>query len=173
MVNFIPLKYEQHKKDLIKLNEEYLSWIASEMQKRYNIDMVVLMGISVREYVEKTVENFASYLPPEGIYYLIQSSNSLFGMGAIRELKNGIGEIKRMYIQQKYRGKGYGKTLLDLLLNRGKEFGFSSIRLDTGIFMVAAQKVYRNAGFQERERYIESEVPSFFLPHWIFMEKHI
>jgi len=39
--------------------------------------------------------------------------------------------------------------------------------------MAAAQRVYRLAGFQERERYLESEVPTFFLPLWLFMEKFI
>ena len=94
-------------------------------------------------------------------------------MGALRKLNKNIGEIKRMYIKPKYRGKGFGKEMLGLLLKKGKEFGFSSIRLDTGKFMVAAQQVYRLAGFQEREQYLESEVPTNFLPYWLFMEKFI
>ena len=173
MVEFIPINVNLHKSHLIQLNEEYLTWIASEMRKRYNIDMVLLMGISVSKYVEKTIEDLSSYLPPEGIYYLIQNDNSIFGMGALRTLKEGIGEIKRMYIKPKYRGNGYGKKILELLLKNGKEFGFSSIRLDTGDYMAAAHQVYRFARFQERERYLESEVPTFFLPHWLFMEKFL
>ncbi len=94
-------------------------------------------------------------------------------MGALRTLKKGIGEIKRMYIKPNYRGNGYGKKILELLLKKGKEFGFSSIRLDTGEFMSAAHQVYRLAGFQERGQYSESEVPEFFLPYWLFMEKFI
>ncbi len=78
-----------------------------------------------------------------------------------------------MYIKPNYKGYGYGKKILELLLKKGQEFGFSSVRLDTGKFMAAAQRVYRLAGFQERERYVESEVPTFFLPHWLFMEKFI
>jgi ribosomal protein S18 acetylase RimI-like enzyme len=171
MVDIIPIKPELHKSSLINLNVEYLTWIASEMQKRYNIDMVLLMGISVQKYVDNNIDNLLSYLPPEGVYYIIQKGSSIFGMGAIRKLKIDIGEIKRMYIKPKYRGNGYGKEMLDLLLKRGKQFGFSSIRLDTGKFMVAARRVYQKAGFQERERYLESEVPNFFLPHWLFMEK--
>ncbi|GAH09307.1 unnamed protein product [marine sediment metagenome] len=78
-----------------------------------------------------------------------------------------------MYIRPNYRGNGYGKKILELLLKKGEEFGFSSIRLDTGEFMTAAHRVYRSAGFQECERYLESEVPEFFLPHWLFMEKFL
>lgn len=173
MVDFIPLKLELYKTHFIDLNEEYLSWIADEMQQRYNINMVLLLGVSVREYVKKTLEELSSFLPPEGIFYFLQKNNSIIGMGALKRLKQGIGEIKRMYIKPKYRGNGYGKEMLELLLKKGQEFGFSSIRLDTGKFMAAAQRVYRLAGFQEREGCPESEVPNFFLPHWLFMEKFI
>ncbi|NVM17203.1 MAG: GNAT family N-acetyltransferase [Candidatus Lokiarchaeota archaeon] len=173
MVKFIPLNLDLHKSHFIQLNEEYLIWIAGEMQRRYNIDMVSLLGISVQNYVEKTLKEISSYFPPEGIYYIIQKNSFTIGMGALRTIKSGIGEIKRMYIRPEYRGNGYGKEILEILLQKGKEFEFSSIRLDTGKFMVAAQQVYRLAGFQERGQYLESEVPKFFLPHWLFMEKII
>ena len=173
MVEFIPIKLELHKSHLINLNEEYLSWIADEMQQRYSIDTESLLGESIREYAKNSLEELSSYIPPEGIYYIIQIKSSIIGMGALRKLKKGLGEIKRMYIRSKYRGNGYGKEMLELLLKKGQEFGFSSIRLDTGKFMAAAQQVYKLAGFQKRERYLESEVPTSFLPHWLFMEKFL
>ncbi len=173
MVEFIPINVSLHKSHLIKLTEEYFTWINEEVQQRYSIDTFSIIGESILEYSEKTLEQLAGYLPPEGIYYVIQKDNSIIGMGALRTLKRGVGEIKRMFILPKYRGNGYGKEILERLLRKGREFGFSSVRLDTGEFMVAAQQVYRRAGFRERERYIESEVPTMFLPHWLFMEKII
>ena len=173
MVDFIPINLELHKSHLLNLNFEYLSWIVDEMRQRYNIDLELQMGVNIREYTTKFLEELSSYLPPDGIYYMIKKNNSIIGMGALRKIKSGVGEIKRMYIKPKYRGNGYGKELLEQLLKKVKEFGFSSVRLDTGEFMTAAHRVYRLAGFQEREQYIESEVPTFFLPHWLFMEKVI
>ena len=151
MVEFIQIRLEIHKSHLINLNEEYLSWIADEMQQRYSIDTESLLGESIREYAKNSLEELSSYIPPEGIYYIIQIKSSIIGMGALRKLKKGIGEIKRMYISPKYRGNGYGKEMLELLL----------------------KKVYKLAGFQKRERYLESEVPTSFLPHWLFMEKFL
>ena len=173
MVEFIPTNLDLHKSHLIKLTEEYFTWIRDEVQKRYNIDTFSIIGESILEYSEKTLDELTSFIPPEGIYYIMQNNGSIIGMGALRTIKKSIGEIKRMYIQPNYRGNGYGKEILELLLKKGKEFGFSSIRLDTGDFMTAAQQVYRLAGFQERERYLESEVPTSFLPHWLFMEKFL
>ena len=173
MVEFIPLNLSLHKSHLIKLTEEYFTWINDEVQQRYNIDTFSIIGESILEYAEKTLEQLSSYLPPEGIYYLIQVKGKIGGMGALRKLKKDVGEIKRMYIKPEYRKKGYGKAMLNQLLKKGIEFGFSTIRLDTGKFMDAAQYVYHSAGFQEREKYPETEVPPQFQPFWLYMEKSL
>jgi len=92
-------------------------------------------------------------------------------MGAIKKLKDHIGEIKRMYIQPSYRGRGYGKQLLNKLLEKGREFGFSTFRLETSKFMKAAQHIYYSAGFVESEEYPEVETPLILRQYQIFMEK--
>lgn len=171
MIEFIPINLDLHKSHLIKRNEEYLTWLASEMQQRYNINTVSILGESILEYAEKTLEELSSYVPPEGIYYILQIKEKIGGMGALRKLKKDVGEIKRMYIKPEYRKKGYGKAMLIQLLKKGKEFGFSTIRLDTGKFNDAAQYIYRSAGFQERKKYPESEEPAQFQPFWLYMEK--
>ena len=134
MVDFIPIKLELHKSHLINLNEEYLSWIADEMQQRYSIDTVLILGESIRDYAKKTLEKLSSYIPPESIYYFLQINSSIIGMGALRKLNKNIGEIKRMYIKPKYRGKGFGKEMLGLLLKKGQEFGFFFNSLGYGEF---------------------------------------
>jgi len=173
MVEFIPINLDLHKSHLIKLTEEYLSWISEEMQKRYNIDTISVIGESILEFTERSLDQLSSHLPHEGFYYILQVEGKIGGMGALRKLKKDVGEIKRMYIRPEYRKKGYGKAMLIQLLEKGKEFGFSNIRLDTGKFMDAAQYVYRSVGFQEREKYPESEVPLQFQPYWIYMEKFL
>ena len=145
MVEFIPINVSLHKSHLIKLTEEYFTWINEEVQQRYNIDTFSIIGESILEYAEETLEQFLSYLPPEGIYYVLQVKGKIGGMGALRKLNKDVGEIKRMYIKPEYRKKGYGKVMLTQLLKKAKEFGFSTVRLDTGKFMDAAQSVYRSA----------------------------
>jgi GNAT superfamily N-acetyltransferase len=171
MIEFIPIDLKVHESHLIELNTEHISWVADVMLEQYNIDVVAILGQSPEEYAKKKVKEFSPFVPPDGIYYLLQLENKIAGMGALRKLKKDIGEVKRMYIRPKFRGKGFGKALLEELLTKGKEFGFSKIILDTGPFMSAAQHIYRLAGFQDREEYPESEVPVEFLPVWSFMEK--
>lgn len=170
MIEYIPIDLRVHKSLLIDLNDEYLSRIAEEVMKHYKIDVVSLLGQPIRDYAKNSVEKLTSYVPPEGVFYILKIKKNLVGMGAVRKLNVNTGVIKRMYIRPNYRGKGFGKALLRHLLNKGKEFGCSRILLDTGLFMTAAQHVYRSAGFQEREIYPGTEVPPGLQSYWIYME---
>jgi GNAT superfamily N-acetyltransferase len=162
-----------HRSVFIDLQEEYINWIASELKINIDFDLFSMLEIPLREYVENTLEEYASYNPPNGIFYLLRINKEIVGMGALRKLRKEIGEIKRMYIQPKHRGIGYGKEMLELLLNKAKEFGFSVIYLDSGSFMKTAHHLYRSMGFYDREAYPESELPPQVHHFWVFMEKQI
>lgn len=173
MIEYIPVDLSIHKSLLIDLNYEYLSWIGDEIKKHYDLDTFSVLRQTIRDYAEKSVEELASYKPPDGIFYVLQINDKIIGMGAIRKLGDNTGEVKRMYIRQEFRGNGYGKALLKQLLNMGAKFGCSRILLDTGLFMSAAQNVYRSAGFREIVKYPETEVPPEMQPYWIYMEKNL
>ena len=171
MIDYIPVDLSTHKSLLIDLTDEYFSWIGDEIKKHYDLDAISILGQSVRDYAENSVNELTSYKPPEGIFYILQIEDKIIGMGAFRKLSDKTGEVKRMYIRPNFRGNGYGKALLKQLLNKGKEFGCSKILLDTGLFMTAAQHVYRSAGFREIAKYPETEVPPEMQPYWLYMEK--
>jgi len=92
-------------------------------------------------------------------------------MGALHQIREKSGEIKRMYIRPAYQGKGYGKALMQQLLQKAKEFGYSSVYLDTGPFMTAAHRLYRSFAFTECNEYAETEIPPQLRTQWLFMEK--
>ena len=95
------------------------------------------------------------------------------GVACMRRIRENIGEIKRMYIRPKFRGKGIGRALLECLFDEAREMGYPKILLDSSRFMKEAHSLYRSAGFQEIDPYPESEIPSEFQAHWIFMEKKL
>ena len=173
MGEFVIFDPSAHRSAFIELCKEYFDWMASELQKNYDIDVSSLLGITLRGYVESNVDEFATSLSSDGVLYLLREKEEIIGMGALRTLKEGTGEIKRMYIKPEYRGKGLGREMLQLLLNKGKEYGFSEIYLETGAFMTTAQGLYRSMGFQDREEYPETEVPPQLRRFWMFMEKRI
>jgi len=171
-VQFIPVDLRVHRSQLIDLNVEYMSWVAKEASEHFKIDIFAAVGTSVQEYVTSTIERLCSACaPPQGVYYLVKVEDVVIGMGALRRVRENVGEIKRMYIRPAYRGRGYGKALLHQLLRKAKEYGYHSIYLDSGRFMTAAHGLYRSFGFVERGEYPETEVPQPIRSHWIFMEK--
>jgi len=171
MEEFVPLDLNVHKEIFVQLNIEFLTWIADQLRENYQIDAISIVGQTVPEYVEAHLEDLSSLKPPDGIIYLLVVEGDIAGMGALRKLSDEIGEIKRMYIRPPYRGRGYGKRMLNRLLEVGREFGCSSFRLETGKFMTVAQHIYKSAGFIEREGYPESETPTILRPYQLFMEK--
>jgi GNAT superfamily N-acetyltransferase len=56
--------------------------------------------------------------------------------------------IDDLIVKEKYRGKGYGKTLLDHITKVAKENACHQVHLDTGYTRHAAHRVYLNQGFE-------------------------
>jgi len=171
VVEFVPFDMNVHREEYRQLNIELITWIADQLRKNYQIDAVSIVRQTIPEYVDDHLEELTSLKPPDGIIYLLVAEEDVAGMGALRKLGGGIGEIKRMYIRPVWRGRGYGKQMLNELLEVGREFGCSSFLLETSKFMTVAQHIYRSAGFVGREEYPEIETPTIFRQYQLFMEK--
>lgn len=61
-------------------------------------------------------------------------------------------QIQFLYVDSKYRGKGYGKKLLEYVLKDLKNKGISIVKLVTYTNNHAAIKVYNKMGFKESHR---------------------
>lgn len=62
-------------------------------------------------------------------------------------------EIKRMFVDEKERGKGIASAILAELEAWGKELGFSGSVLETGKGQPNAIKLYQKQGYQVAENY--------------------
>lgn len=82
------------------------------------------------------------------------------GCVAYRKKSTDIGEVKRMFIKQEYRGHKISKTLLDMVEQHAKQCGDHTLHLSTRITLEPAIILYRRSGFFETFRnglYIEME----------------
>ncbi|MHA1447751.1 MAG: GNAT family N-acetyltransferase [Candidatus Heimdallarchaeaceae archaeon] len=170
MIKFHKYDSSLHRTEFVKMNISYLNWIRDVYLKKFGLDMLDVVG-SIADYVQNSLPMLESLVPPQSIIYLVLFDDVIVGMGGLRKLTEDIVEVKRMYVKPEFRGKGLGKSLLEKLLETAKNWGYSKIRLDTGVFMEAAQKVYRSAGFYDIEEYPETEVPKEVRHNWIYMEK--
>lgn len=75
------------------------------------------------------------------------------GCGGVRPLADGIGEIKRMYVDPVARGRGVGRAVLRGLLTHGREVGLVRLQLETGTAQPEAMALYAAAGFTSIRAY--------------------
>jgi ribosomal protein S18 acetylase RimI-like enzyme len=71
------------------------------------------------------------------------------GCGALRELGDGVAEVKRMYVVPEARGRGVSKAVLRGLEVAARERGWTTLRLETGPRQPEAVGLYTGVGYRE------------------------
>ena len=98
------------------------------------------------------------YVAPLGAIWLARSGDDVIGCVALRPLSDGTGEVKRMFVDRAWRGKGVGRALLEALIARARALGYDHLRLGTLGDMSAARSLYQSLGFAPIERYRPDEM---------------
>ncbi|MBO0812548.1 MAG: GNAT family N-acetyltransferase [Microlunatus sp.] len=102
---------------------------------------------------DQTVADSATLRPPGGLFVVATRDGRPVGCGGVRTVAEGIGEIKRMWVDPDSRGAGIGSRLLRRLESLSAGLGHRIIRLDTNDTLTEAIAMYRNRGYREIERY--------------------
>lgn len=94
----------------------------------------------------------ASALRAPGItFFVMQLDGKPVGMGAIKQIAPGHGEIKSMHVLHEMRGRGLSRRMLEALVEHARAAGLSRLSLETGIqpTFIAARGLYARAGFTD------------------------
>ena len=62
-------------------------------------------------------------------------------------MEPGVGEVKRMYVEPDMRGRGLSRQILQKLEDTAREFGYTTLRLETGLKQPEAIGLYETAGY--------------------------
>lgn len=90
------------------------------------------------------------YAPPEGRLLVAEFEMQLAGCVALHKIEPGICEMKRLYLRQKFRGKGFGRVIADRIISEARQIGYQRMRLDTvEPVMKDAVAMYRKLGFKD------------------------
>ncbi|RKR00303.1 GNAT family N-acetyltransferase [Maricaulis maris] len=168
-IEFVRANLDQHRDLLIDFNIEYLSWIDDSVQDRYGLSLPSLLGMPIPDYVHSSLDKLCEGTPPDGVVYLVFDGEVALGMGGLRRIRDGVGEIKRIYVSRTSRGGGVGAKVLNRLVRDARSFGYQDLVLDTGPFMTSAHRLYEAAGFADIPPYPEAEVPEALHHGWRFM----
>jgi ribosomal protein S18 acetylase RimI-like enzyme len=95
----------------------------------------------------------AEFQPPTGAIVLIVEGDETVAGGALRRWADGIGEIKRMWTAPMHRRRGHARRVLRALEEIAREYGYRSVRLETGVYQAAAISLYLETGYQPLDNY--------------------
>ena len=100
------------------------------------------------------IDNFQSYYFERNGLFLVATDNSqVIGTGAVRRIDEGICELKRLWLLEKYQGNGIGYRVLGELINFARANGYTKMRLETDIEQERAIRFYKRVGFHDIEKY--------------------
>jgi putative acetyltransferase len=85
-------------------------------------------------------------------FFVLRIDGQPAGCGGIKLFGSELGELefgelKRMYVRPQFRGREFGKLILDRLDDHARENGINLLRLETGIHQQAAIRLYEKNGF--------------------------
>lgn len=91
------------------------------------------------------------YFSNGGYFWIAIESKKLVGTIGLINCGNGIGILKKFFVNEQYRGKPYnlGRKLFAELLNFAHEHKFKELVLDTPKNTERAHKFYEKAGFKK------------------------
>jgi putative acetyltransferase len=93
--------------------------------------------------------DMAALLDPSITFCSARSDGELVGVGALKELDPGHGELKSMHIAEAARQRGVGRAIVDHLVDMAQRRGYRRVSIETGTthVFVPARSLYLSAGF--------------------------
>jgi ribosomal protein S18 acetylase RimI-like enzyme len=94
----------------------------------------------------------SAYLENKGEFLVGVVNGEVVAMGALRRISETVAEVKRMRVDVRFQRQGFGRAMLRRLEARACELGYRTLRLDTTVKQVPAQRLYESSGYREVER---------------------
>lgn len=151
----IPVETQAHRDAARQLITEYLLWVAGIARSEYGL------SFDVEAMVASDINDRSKFYPPNGRFYLIESGTGFSGVGCLKRLAPGLGEIQRMYVQEHLRGVGAGRALVETLLHDAKTLGYGTVRLESLKALNAAHTLYRSVGFMDIDPYSDNSMSAY------------
>jgi carbonic anhydrase len=145
-MKIVQAQSEQEIQQVRELFSEYVAWLG--------------INLCFQNYEKELAELPGDYAPPSGrLWLVLDEDGGAAGCAALRDLGNGVCEMKRLFVRPEFRGQHLGERLVELILNEARAIGYQHIRLDTlPGKMDRAIAMYRARGFKDIPPYYNNPV---------------
>jgi len=134
MINIV----QANTKELIELARDLIREYAQSLE--FDLDF---------QGFDQEMEDFpGQYALPGGCLYIAMDENQPMGCVALRDLGEGICEMKRLYVKPLFRGQKIGRLLAETVIKAAEDMGYDDMRLDTIPSMKQANMLYTALGFK-------------------------
>ena len=154
-LSLAPVETSEQRESARALLVEYLRWVGDIARSSYGLTF------DIEAMARSDIEDRAKFYPPTGRFYLVRHDGRDIGVGCLKRLAQGVGEIQRMYIQPHVRGIGAGRALVQRLLRDAKELGYAKVRLESLRALAPAHTLYRSVGFVEVEAHADNSMDAY------------
>jgi DNA-binding MarR family transcriptional regulator/GNAT superfamily N-acetyltransferase len=100
--------------------------------------------------------------PPTGVFVVALSDGEPVACGGLHAIAPHVGELKRMWVHDDWRGAGLGSRLLRHLEDQASALGLDTARLDTNAALTEAIGMYQRAGYRAIGRYSDNPWATHF-----------
>lgn len=154
-VKFLHVESDEQKQQAGALIRDYLEWLNNRIQQDYALEF------DVEAMVQSDLSDPDKFHPPEGRFYLACYGDEIAGVGCLKKLEEGVGEVQRMYVLSALRGWGIGRAIADRLIEDARSIGYRKLKLESLEFLEAAHSLYRSLGFREINPYDDNSMESY------------
>ncbi|UCC23304.1 MAG: GNAT family N-acetyltransferase [Planctomycetota bacterium] len=147
MVKIFAAKTDKELELVRALLEEYVDWMVSEE---------LISEQELGAFKEQLVNLPNGFAPPNGCLLVGMYRGEAAGCVALRDLSDGICEMKRLFVTPEFRGLGIGRALAEAVIGKARKIGYSQMRVHTLRAMETANLLYSAMGFKEIGPYEEN-----------------
>lgn len=122
--------------------------LAQELVEKVQLEYVARYG--GRDAAAVRPEEFT---PPQGTFLVAEVDGVPAGCGAWRALREGVAEVKRVYVEPAFRRRGIARAVMAALEDGAARAGLRSVVLNTGRQQPEAVALYADLGYLPVEGY--------------------
>ncbi|HVZ44065.1 MAG TPA: GNAT family N-acetyltransferase [Ramlibacter sp.] len=153
--SLLAVETAEHRAAAEALVAEYLRWVGHLAKSEYGLEF------DIDAMVRSDIDDPAKFYPPTGRFYLVRSDGQFVGIGCLKQLSPGVGEVQRMYVRPQARGAGAGRLVVNRLLEDARALGYRTVRLESLRALQAAHRLYRSVGFVEIDPYAGNSMSGY------------